>query len=78
MEGSLKSQRCLCLTIRQNLQIKGIFISKYCVADLQVNMKLCTSFGHSFFVTIYQYVFAPKFKNQYLILNCHCPFKNAN
>ena len=27
---------CLCLTIRQNLQIKGIFISKYCVADLQV------------------------------------------
>ena len=29
-------QRCLCLTIRQNLQIKGIFISKYCVADLQV------------------------------------------
>ena len=41
-------QRCLCLTIRQNLQIKGIFISKYCVADLQVNMKLCTSFGHSF------------------------------
>ena len=43
-----------------------------------LNMKLCTSFGHSFFVTIYQYVFAPKFKNQYLILNCHCPFKNAN
>ena len=44
----MADQRCQCLTIRQNLQIKGIFISKFCVADLQVNMKLCTSFGHSF------------------------------